>query len=271
MRDLLEHVQVVQLFALRTLGHFHALLAPHAGDLQAQQAQHSADAGQHQEAASHGLVVHIQEQGADHDHDGHEDGAAKAAVAGQCGALADIIGHHAGQSTEGHVDAGVQRLVQNVGDEHVGQTQAVVDIAYIDKAKYAQHCNGEGEGADPRDELAALGGLAGVHQGTDDGVIHGVPDLGDQQQDTHVEGVDLQDQGVEDRQIHGAVLLGEAAAQIAQRIADLVLHGEGADGLFLVHCVLSSLKTVKPRDFSHKSLFYALHYTLNFHQYISKK
>ena len=256
VRDLLEHVQVVQLFALRTLRHFHALLAPHAGDLQAQQAQHSADAGQHQEAASHGLVVHIQEQGADHDHDGHEDGAAKAAVAGQCGALADIIGHHAGQSTEGHVDAGVQRLVQNVGDEHVGQTQAVVDIAYIDKAKYAQHCHGEGEGADPRDELAALGGLAGVHQGTDDGVIHGVPDLGDQQQDTHVEGVDLQDQGVEDRQIHGAVLLGEAAAQIAQRIADLVLHGEGSDGLFLVHCVLSSLKTVKPRDFSHKSLFY---------------
>ena len=271
VRDLLEHVQVVQLFALRTLGHFHALLAPHAGDLQAQQAQHSADAGQHQEAASHGLVVHIQEQGADHDHDGHEDGAAKAAVAGQCGALADIIGHHAGQSTEGHVDAGVQRLVQNVGDEHVGQTQAVVDVAHIDKAEYAQHCHGEGEGADPRDELAALGGLAGVHHGTDDGVIHGVPDLGDQQQDTHVEGVDLQDQGVEDRQIHGAVLLGEAAAQIAQRIADLVLHGEGSDGLFLVHCVLSSLKTVKPRDFSHKSLFYALHYTLNFHQYISKK
>ena len=71
-----------------------------------------------------------------------------------------------------------------------------------------------------------------------------------------MEGVDLQDQGVEDRQIHGAVLLGEAAAQIAQRIADLVLHGEGSDGLFLVHCVLSSLKTVKPRDFSHKSLFY---------------
>ena len=64
------------------------------------------------------------------------------------------------RSTEGHVDAGVQRLVQNVGDEHVGQTQAVVDIAYIDKAKYAQHCHGEGEGADPRDELAALGGLA---------------------------------------------------------------------------------------------------------------
>ena len=32
--------------------------------------------------------------------------------------------------------------------------------------------------------------------------------------------------------------------------------GEGSDGLFLVHCVLSSLKTVKPRDFSHKSLFY---------------
>ena len=50
-----------------------------------------------------------------------------------------------------------------------------------------------------------------------------------------MEGVDLQDQGVEDRQIHGTVLLGEAAAQIAQRIADLVLHGEGADGLFLVH------------------------------------
>ena len=71
-----------------------------------------------------------------------------------------------------------------------------------------------------------------------------------------MERVDLQDQGVEDRQIHGAVLLGEAAAQIAQRITDLVLHGEGADGLFLVHCVLSSLKTVKPRDFSHKFLFY---------------
>ena len=106
----------------------------------------------------------------------------------------------------------------------------------------AEHCHGEGEGADPRDELAALGGLAGVHQGTDDGVIHGVPDLGDQQQDTHVEGVDLQDQGVEDRQIHGAVLLREAAAQIAQCIADLVLHGEGPNGLFLVHCVLSSLK-----------------------------
>ena len=183
--------------------------------------------------------------------------AAKAAVAGQCGALADIIGHHAGQGAEGHVDAGVQCLVQNVGDEHVGQTQAVVDVAHIDKAKDAQHCHGEGEGADPRDELTALGGLAGVHDRADDGVIHGVPDLGDQQQDTHVEGVDLQDQGVEDRQIHGAVLLGEAAAQIAQRIADLVLHGEGSDGLFLVHCILSSLKTVKPRDFSHKSLFYA--------------
>ena len=52
----------------------------------------------------------------------------------------------------------------------------------------------------------------------------------------------LQDQGVEDRQIHGAVLLREAAAQIAQCIADLVLHGEGPNGLFLVHCVLSSLK-----------------------------
>ena len=37
------------------------------------------------------------------------------------------------------------------------------------------------------------------------------------------------------REIHGTVLLGEAAAQIAQRIADFVLHGEGADGLFLVH------------------------------------
>ena len=222
--DLFQDMQVVELFALGTLRHFHALLAPHAGDLQAQQAQHGADAGQHQKAACHRLVVHVQEQGADHDHDGHEDGAAKAAVAGQCGALADIIGHHAGQSTEGHVDAGVQRLVQNVGDEHVGQTQAVVDIAYIDKAKYAQHCHGEGEGANPRDELAALGGLAGVHQGTDDGVIHGVPDLGDQQQDTHVEGVDLQDQGVEDRQIHGAVLLGKAAAKIAQGVADLVFH-----------------------------------------------
>ena len=240
--DLLEHVQVVQLFALRTLRHFHALLAPHAGDLQAQQTQHGADAGQHQEAASHGLVVHIQEQGADHDHDGHEDGAAQAAVAGQCGALAHIIGHHAGQGTEGHVDAGVQCLVQNVGDEHIGQTQAVVDIAHIDKAKYAQHCHGEREGADPRDELAALGGLAGVHDRADDGVIDGIPDLGDQQQDTHMEGVDLQDQGVEDRQIHGAVLLREAAAQIAQCIADLVLHGEGPNDLFLVHFVLSSLK-----------------------------
>ena len=57
-----------------------------------------------------------------------------------------------------------------------------------------------------------------------------------------MEGVDLQDQGVEDRQIHGAVLLREAAAQIAQCIADLVLHREGPNGLFLVHCVLSSLK-----------------------------
>ena len=57
-----------------------------------------------------------------------------------------------------------------------------------------------------------------------------------------MEGVDLQDQGVEDRQIHGTVLLSKAAAQIAQCIADLVLHGEGPNGLFLVHFVLSSLK-----------------------------
>ena len=177
--DLFQDMQVVELFALRTLGHIHALLAPHAGDLQAQQAQQSADAGQHQEAAGHGLIVHIQEQGADHDHDGHEDGAAKAAVAGQCGALADIIGHHAGQGAEGHVDAGVQCLIQHVGDEHVGQAQAVADVAHIDKSQHAQHCHGEREGADPGDELATLGGLAGVHQGTDDGVVDGVPDLSD--------------------------------------------------------------------------------------------
>ena len=240
--DLLENVQVVQLFALRTLRHFHTLLAPHAGDLQAQQAQHGADTGQHQEAASHRLVVHIQEQGADHDHDGHKDGAAQAAVTGQGGALAHIIGHHAGQGAEGHVDAGVQCLIQHIGDEHIGQTQAVADVAHIDKAQHTEHCHGERKSADPRDELAALGGLAGVHDSADDGVVDGVPDLGDQQQDAHMEGVDLQDQGVEDRQIHGAVLLRKAAAQIAQCIADLVLHGEGPSGLFLVHCVLSSLK-----------------------------
>ena len=62
-------------------------------------------------------------------------------------------------------------------------------------------------------ELAALGGLAGVHDGTDDGSVHGVHILVISRQDTHVERVDLQDQGVEDRQIHGAVLLGEAAAR----------------------------------------------------------
>ena len=39
-----------------------------------------------------------------------------------------------------------------------------------------------------------------------------------------MERVDLQDQGVEDRQIHGAVLLGKAAAKIAQGVADLVFH-----------------------------------------------
>ena len=72
-----------------------------------------------------------------------------------------------------------------------------------------------------------------------------------------MEGVNLQDQGVEDRQIHGAVLLREAAAQIAQCIADLVLHGEGPNGLFSGPLRFILLKKqMKPRGFSYKPLLF---------------
>ena len=184
-------MQVIELLTFRAFRYGYAFFAPHTGDLQTQEADKSKYRSQHQKTARHRLIVYIQYQRTNHNDDRHKNGTAQTAVTGKRCAVAHIIRHNAGKRTKRHIYTGVQRLIQNIGNKHVGKAQSIGQIAHIDKAQDAQHRHGKRKGPYPWNELSSLCRLAGIHDRTYDRVIDSVPYLCDQHQDTDVERVHL--------------------------------------------------------------------------------
>ena len=85
------------------------------------------------------------------------------------------------------------------------------------------------------DELTLFPGLFHINDRTDDRVVDGIPDFGDEHECSHMERIDLEHQGVEYGQEHCPELLRTAASEIAERDAELVPHPERSYSVFLVH------------------------------------
>ena len=197
-----------------------------------QQAEHKADDGADggADAEREGRIAVLGQQlGQDHQRQHVADQRAEAAGAGQGRTLGVIVGHGAQQRAHGDVEHGVAAFVQDLAEEQHDQQRGALEEGGHGPERDGGHAEQRRNAQQPGAELAVLVVVFGVdliHQDAHERVVDSVPDIPDEQQNGQHRVIDLQHVGVVARDHRAHQRKGHAAAQVAARIADLMLDAQ---------------------------------------------
>ena len=159
------------------------------------------------------------------------EGGADGAEDGQRGALLVVGGDDLGKRAVGDVDAGVDHAEEDVGHVDEGQPSRRHQAPDIQEHQHRGQRHRQREDPDPA-AIAAVG-LPGrpVDDSAPDGIVDRIPDPGDDGHDHHVEHGELQHIGVVLVQYALGQAEDQAGGQVAEGIAQLVLHADPAGGV----------------------------------------
>ena len=243
LKERAKRGKIVELLFLQGLCSGNALGGHAPQQVEGYQTDGTHHAHKDDEQLTAGIVVLVIYQQGQQDHNGDlGTHSADTPPLGQGGAACRVVGNAALHGAVGHIHAGVRHAPQTVNAQAHGDLYPVGRTGCINEQGNAGQQQHRAGPLDPGLKFTVLAGFGGIAQTADDGVVDGVKNFAQQNENGKVLGIDLHTGDIEQHQVAVNERKAHIAAKVAKGIADLIAHTEGAQLFVGAHIHIGSLQ-----------------------------